>query len=335
MAGLQELFERFGVVIVFFNALLHELAVPIPLTPTVLLAGAASSEVFAFVTLVLAVVVGSVIGNAIWFAAGRRFGPAVLGLLCRFSLSPDTCVARSADGFGRWGAAFFIIGRFIPGVSLVTPPVAGALGMRWSKFLALTALGATLWAVVVILLGAVLQEAIIAILKALAALPAGLWLGTALLIVGYVLWRLVVRRRAMKALGVPRLTVAALRSAMQSSEPPVLIDVRGNTMQQILAQRIPGAISLALAELETYPLEQLAGRAAVLYCTCPNEASAAAGVRILQSRGHADARALSGGLNAWIASGYEVEGFRTDVSVDTQPGASAIDASQRRSSLEV
>src|SRR5437773_9955976 len=102
MGSIQELFERFGVVIVFINALLHELAVPIPLTPTVLVAGAASPEAVAFASLVIAVVAGSVIGNAVWFAAGRRFGATVLGRLCRFSLSPDTCVARSADGFGRW-----------------------------------------------------------------------------------------------------------------------------------------------------------------------------------------------------------------------------------------
>src|SRR5260221_4428644 len=171
--GLHELFERFGVLIVFINALLHELAVPIPLTPTVLVAGAASSEALAFFCLVMAVVAGTVIGNAVWFAAGRRFGASVLGFLCRFSLSPDTCVAKSADGFGRWGAAFFFIGRFLPGISLVAPPVAGALGMSWRKFLVLTALSAMVWATVVILLGAALQRAVLAALAALGAVPAG------------------------------------------------------------------------------------------------------------------------------------------------------------------
>jgi len=316
------------VAIVFINALLHELAVPIPLTPTVLVAGAASPEVVAFVSLVLAVVAGSVIGNAVWFAAGRRFGATVIGLLCRFSLSPDTCVARSADGFGRWGPAFFIIGRFVPGVSLVAPPVAGALGMGWPKFLALTSLGAALWAVVVILIGAALQEALLAILRALAVVPAGAWLATGLIFVGYVVWRVIVRRRARKALAVPRISAAELRLAMQSAEPPVVIDVRGTTMQQMLAQRIPGALSLALPELETYPLEELRGRRAVLYCTCPHEASAAAGVRILQSRGHANAQALLGGLAAWIEAGYEIETCRAEVSVDTPAAPLAIGAPQ-------
>jgi membrane protein DedA with SNARE-associated domain/rhodanese-related sulfurtransferase len=330
---LQELFDRFGVVIVFLNALLHELAVPIPLTPTVLVAGAATSEVLALITLVLAVVVGSVIGNALWFAAGRRFGPQVLGLLCRFSLSPDTCVARSADGFGRWGATFFIIGRFVPGVSLVAPPIAGALGMSWRKFLALTALGATVWAMVTILIGAALQPVIIASLKALTMIPAGIWLAAGLLLAGTVLWRLRARRRAAKALEVPRLPVAELRSVLQSTKAPVVVDVRGSTMQQLLGQRIPGAMTLSLDELERYPLEQLA-RGVVLYCSCPNEASAAAGVRILQARGHFDARALLGGLNAWIDAGYEIETFVPVVTIATRDPANDAGMSHSTSTLE-
>jgi membrane protein DedA with SNARE-associated domain/rhodanese-related sulfurtransferase len=302
---LHDLFDRFGVVIVFVNTLLHELAVPLPLTPTLLVAGAISSEIRAVSALVAAVVAGTVIGNAVWFAAGRRFGGRVLGFLCRFSLSPDSCVARSADGFSRWGGTLFIVGRFVPGISLVAPPVAGALGMRWSKFLALTALGAAFWAVVVIVIGAALEEVVIGLLKALATLPAGLWLGGAALLVSYVAWRFMLRRRA--ALDVPKLPPAQLLGVLQSPKPPVVIDVRGETMRQIQAERIPGAIALSLDELRHYPIENFAGRDTVLYCSCPNDASAAAGVRILRSRGQLNPKALRGGLDAWTQAGYAVE----------------------------
>ncbi len=115
----------------------------------------------------------------------------------------------------------------------------------------------------------------------------------------------------------------------------MLIDVRGDTMQEILAQRIPGALSLALPGLEKYSLEQLRGHRVVLYCTCPNEASAAAGVRILRARGHANAQALRGGLDAWIQAGHEIETCRADMSVDTQPAPDAIGAPERPSRLEV
>src|ERR1700730_9788505 len=141
MQTISDLFERFGVVIVFINTLLHELGIPIPLTPTVLVAGAAASELLAFGFLVAAVVAGTLIGNSIWFAAGRRFGPRVLKGFCRVSLSPDSCVGRTGQAFERWGGALFIVGRLLPGISLVAPPVAPGLGMRWSRFLWLSALG--------------------------------------------------------------------------------------------------------------------------------------------------------------------------------------------------
>jgi hypothetical protein len=58
MEMITELFERFGVAIVFVNTLLHEIGIPIPLTPTVLVAGAAATEFLAFALLVAAVVAG-------------------------------------------------------------------------------------------------------------------------------------------------------------------------------------------------------------------------------------------------------------------------------------
>ncbi len=93
--------------------------------------------------LVAAITVGMLIGNAVWFAAGRHYGARVIKFLCRYSLTADTCVSRAEATFGRWGWSSLVVGRFLPGVSLVAAPLAGALGMKWSKFLALTAAGAT------------------------------------------------------------------------------------------------------------------------------------------------------------------------------------------------
>ena len=101
-----------------------------------------------FLLLIAAIVAGMLIGNSVWFAAGRRYGAGVLKSLCRFSLTADTCVSRTEKVFGRWGSSSLVIGRFVPGVSLVAPPLAGALGMTWGKFLALTTAGATLYGLV-------------------------------------------------------------------------------------------------------------------------------------------------------------------------------------------
>jgi membrane protein DedA with SNARE-associated domain/rhodanese-related sulfurtransferase len=307
MEMITELFERFGVAIVFVNTLLHEIGVPIPLTPTVLVAGAAATEFLAFALLVAAVVAGTLIGNSLWFAAGRRFGPSVLKGFCRFSLSADTCVGRTGQAFEQWGASVFLVGRFIPGISLVAPPIAGALGMRWSKFLWLSALGSLVWATVIVVVGVALQETVMALARAITEVPAGTWAALLGLAAIYVLWRYLARHRARRSLQVSRLSVAQLHQFLKLPDPPVVVDVRGSTMQQVEARRIPHALALTLKELEIDRPEDFSGRTVVLYCACPDEASAAAGARILRKRGHADAHALRGGLDAWIAAGYEIE----------------------------
>ncbi|HYL25809.1 MAG TPA: sulfurtransferase, partial [Burkholderiales bacterium] len=69
----MRLLDQFGAWIVFLNTLVHEAGLPAPLTPTVLVAGAAMSDVVKQTAqLTAAIVVGSVLGNAIWFALGRK-----------------------------------------------------------------------------------------------------------------------------------------------------------------------------------------------------------------------------------------------------------------------
>ena len=95
-----------------------------------------------------------------WFATGRYYGAGVLKFLCRFSLTADTCVSRTERVFGRWGWSSLIVGRFVPGVSLVVPPLAGALGMTWGKFLALTTAGAALYGLGILGAGILLRNQI-------------------------------------------------------------------------------------------------------------------------------------------------------------------------------
>jgi rhodanese-related sulfurtransferase len=48
----------------------------------------------------------------------------------------------------------------------------------------------------------------------------------------------------------------------------------------------------------------------VLYCTCPNEASAAQVAKLLMDRGYRRVRPLQGGLDAWVAAGYRIESLK-------------------------
>lgn len=293
--------------LVAVNTLLHEVGVPLPLTPTVLLAAARSVAGDTHpVALICAVVVGTLAGNSIWFAAGRRYGGRVLKLLCRVSLSPDMCVQRTQDTFTRWGWSSLVVGRFIPGVSLVAPPVAGALGMSWFRFLALSAAGSALWALVVVAAGMLFHQQLDAALEFVSAFGRETIAAVVLLLVLYVGWRWWARRRAAQRLDVPRVNVSDLKAMFDRGEAPLVVDVRGKATRQIDPRRIPTAIVIELHAVEPVSFDLPRDREIVVYCDCPNEASAATFARALLARGYR-VRPLLGGLDAWVVAGHAVD----------------------------
>jgi membrane protein DedA with SNARE-associated domain/rhodanese-related sulfurtransferase len=288
--------------VLWLNTLLHELGVPVPMTPTALVAGArAVTGTLSPLLLIVMIIAGMVIGNAAWFAAGRRYGSAVLKLLCRVSISPDTCVARTEGTFGRWGWSALVIGRFLPGVTLVAPPLAGALGMKWSTFLALTVAGSALFGLVVVGAGMLLYEQIDFVLQQLLIFGREAIGILAVLLALYIGWRWW-RRRIALAIGVPRIDVQELRALIDAGEPIELIDVRGRNASQLDQRQIPGAVVMHLDEIEAGRFVAARDRQIIVYCSCPNEASAAKAVRLLHKHGYLRARPLRGGLDAWMAS---------------------------------
>lgn len=288
--------------VLWLNTLLHELGVPVPMTPTALVAGArAVTGTLSPLLLIVMIIAGMVIGNAAWFAAGRRYGSAVLKLLCRVSISPDTCVARTEGTFGRWGWSALVIGRFLPGVTLVAPPLAGALGMKWSTFLALTVAGSALFGLVVVGAGMLLYEQIDFVLQQLLIFgreAVGILIVLLALYIGWRWWR----RRIALAIGVPRIDVQELRALIDAGEPVELIDVRGRNANQLDQRQIPGAVVMHLDEIEAGRFVAARDRQIIVYCSCPNEASAAKAVQLLHKHGYLRARPLRGGLDAWMAS---------------------------------
>ena len=288
--------------ILWLNTLLHELGVPVPMTPTALVAGArVVTGGVSPLLLVVVIVVAMTIGNAAWFAAGRRYGSAVLKLLCRVSISPDTCVARTEGTFGRWGWSALVIGRFLPGVTLVAPPLAGALGMSWSKFLLLTIAGSALFGAVVVGAGILLYEQIEMLLQQVSMYTGEAAGILAALLALYIAWRWW-RRRIALAVGIPRIDVNELRALLAAGEPIELIDVRGRDANKLDQRKIPGASIMHLDEIEAGRFTAARDRQIVVYCSCPNEASAAKAVQLLHGHGYLRARPLLGGLDAWMAS---------------------------------
>jgi len=294
-----------GALLVFLAVLLEQGGVPLPSFTVMVAAGAllADGQVSALAVLAAAVL-AALLANLAWYLAGVRFGQKVLRLLCRISLSPDTCVRMTQSIFQRWGLASLLFSKFVPGISLVAPPIAGAVRMPLLRFLAASSAGTLLWAGVYLSLGYLFREQITVVfdygqrhLQVVLHVLAGLLL----LYVGY---RATQRWLIARGSGVPRIEVAELRSLLALDPPPLILDLRSELLREEQGG-VPGGLAVELGQIENasaFPFEFPYDRDIVTYCACPNDVSALRAARVLRRRGYLRAVALRGGAEAWSAS---------------------------------
>lgn len=308
MDSVLVLFEQYKLLTVFLTVFAATLGVPVPALPLLLLAGAEAAHSGAYGAEALAMAtLASALSGAIWFAAGRRLGRRVLALLCRISISPDTCVRQNELSFARRGATTLLIAKFVPGLSVIAPPLAGAIGMSVWPFLFFTTVGAALWAACCIAAGVIFHAQIRELLLALSNLGNAALLVGAVLLALYIAWRYWRRWLAIRSLArLDHIEPHDLAALLERGEPVAILDVRGLASRATQSPRIPGSHNVELAHLETTPLETWpADGEIVAYCDCPNDASAAKAAQILERRGRRT-RVLTGGLEGWAKAGFPV-----------------------------
>ncbi len=307
MESLLASLVHYGAAFVGGNVFLQQLGLPVPSVPTMIVAGAlaAGGRLSLPVTLAAAVL-ASVVADLVWYAAGRRYGYRVLRLLCRISLSPDTCVRETEGIFERWGFYSLVVSKFVPGFSIVGPPIAGALKMPLPRYLAATTASAVLWAGAALCAGWLFAGQVgmlLAWIASNAALAAAVALVALALYVGWKAWT---RWRLARLVDMARIEAHELAAALAEDPQPVVVDV-GTTLVHRSRPHIRGARLMDLDAIaravESFPHD----RDIVFYCACPNEASARRAAQILRSKGFTRVRPLAGGIDGWLAGGGEVE----------------------------
>ncbi|AHB07963.1 MULTISPECIES: DedA family protein/thiosulfate sulfurtransferase GlpE [Pandoraea] len=302
---LFELIARYGLWLVFLNIFGQALGLPLPAYPTLIVT--ASTSLFPAMLIVALAVFAALLGDTLWFLAGRRYGHHILRLMCRLSISPDTCVSRTEGAMGRHGVRVLMFARFVPGLSALSVPMAGALGVSWRTFLLYDAIGALLWSGVAVALGVVFASHIVSVLDAFDTLGRGvLWL-VVLVFVLYLLNRWLNRYRLLRSLRMARIGVATLESWMKDEVTPVVIDVRSAARRAIDPFTIPGALAIEPDEIGEKLRDIPRDRRIVVFCACPNEVTAARLAQQLRQQGFAEVRPLLGGLDAWRDAGYTVQ----------------------------
>jgi membrane protein DedA with SNARE-associated domain/rhodanese-related sulfurtransferase len=304
METVSAYFAHYGLLAVFAVVLVKQLGAPLPASVMLVLAGAAAADhaLFGVEALVVATA-ASTLADFAWFLAGRRFGRRVLALVCRVSISPDSCVRKNEASFARRGAATLVIAKFVPGLGTIAPPLAGALGMTARSFALYSAAAAALWAGAGIVCGVLFHEQILWLLAALADLGRrALWPILALAVL-YVAFRVAWRRRELRQRErMPKVQAAELAAMIERGLAPLIIDVRARELP--VGDRIPGARAIDLAAIGQLPgSTPQDGGPIVVYCDCPNDASATRAVVLLAGRG-IRASVLQGGMAAWVQAGY-------------------------------
>ena len=306
MATLVDLLREFGLGFVFLNVLLEQGGLPVPAVPTMLVAGAlTATSGGSLPVLILVAVLAAVVADTLWYYTGRRVGMRVLRVLCRVSLSPDSCVRQTESIFARWGASSMLLAKFVPGFASVSTALAGAVRIPYWKFVVFDAIGAMLWVGVAVALGYVFREALTDVLDTLAAL--GHW-GLVLLaaaLIAYIASKWWQRRLFVRQLRMDRISVDELRDLMENGAIGAILDVR-SPMNQQATGRIPGARSVNIETLEGAG-DLVEDGEVVVYCACPNEESAVKVAKRLRELGFRRVRPLLGGIDAWVEAGMEVE----------------------------
>jgi membrane protein DedA with SNARE-associated domain/rhodanese-related sulfurtransferase len=298
--------ERYGLLFVFVNVLLGECGLPLPLFPILLGAGALAPGGDRLLALIAAGVGGFLTADLAWYWCGNRYGGRVLGWLCKLSLSPDRCVHQTETMFLRIGKSSLLFAKFLPALSTLSVAMAGASRMPALTFVLLDAIGALLFAGFALGLGWAFRDSIADILRAIADTGKAGLTGVLALFLLYLLVRWWRRHSFIRTLRMDRITVAELARLIEDGRNPLILDARPREIR-LRDGVIPGAAAAEPEDGASIMAAARGDREVVVYCACPNEASAATVAKRLQRAGIKKVHPLLGGVEAWLAAGQPLE----------------------------
>lgn len=304
MELLLHLVAVYGLLLVFATVLIEQGGLPLPAYPVIVATAAlAETQHQPLWPIVVIATLAALVADLAWFAGGRRWGVRLLRVMCKVSLSPDSCVLMTRGIFTRWGAPSLMVAKFVPGFAAVATGLAGEARIKTRTFLLFDGIGALLWSGIAVLVGAIFHDAVREVLDTLVALGHYGVVAILVAVVAFVGWKWMKRRLFLRELRLARISPQDLLALIESDAPPVVLDVR------LLARRtetgwIPGSIHVnTMEEAAAHVRDEV-----VVYCDCPNEASAAALAAALRKRGFNRVRPLAGGFEGWRDSGYMIMG---------------------------
>ena len=259
---------QYGYLVVFVWVFAEQIGLPIPAFPLLLSAGALAGQHKMSLALILfTAVLAALVSDTFWYELGRRRGAAVLNVLCRMSLEPDSCVQRTKGTFDKRGPTSLLYAKFVPGLNTVAAPVAGMARMPYVRFLGYDIAGSLVWASSSLIVGYLFSEKVDAILTRSRQVGQLFGVLVVLAIVGWIVWKYEQRRRFIKSVQVARITPTALHEKIIAGEALTIIDLRHPLDLLTDPRTLPGALQIRMEELAERAKEIPQDREIILYCT--------------------------------------------------------------------
>ena len=307
MNTLQFLVE-YGGWVLFAVVFLEQAGLPLPAIPLLVTAGAlVGADKMSVGVAVLVPLLAAVLPDLGWYYLGRVKGGRVLGLLCKISLEPDSCVRSSEDMFRRHGKSTLLIAKFVPGLSTVAPPLAGITGMTLPLFLFYDTGGALLLILLSEGVGALFSNQLESIMAVFDQVGGWVLVIALIGIAAFVAYKFYRRQQVLREHRMAKISADELKNMMDGGQQVIIVDVRNPLSRETDPEAIPGAIHLLFEEIEHRQDELPKNQEIVLYCTCPNDISSARTALKLKRQGVQRVRPLEGGLDAWRERQFPTE----------------------------
>jgi membrane protein DedA with SNARE-associated domain/rhodanese-related sulfurtransferase len=306
MESLLSGLSQHGYTILFAIVFLESVGLPVPSALALLIAGGASARGSLYLPLAAgSALLAFVVGDTMMFLMGRYTGWWLLGVLCRLSLNPESCILRSADSFYRRGRTVLVFAKFVPGINTMAPPLAGSMNMRFGQFFGLDLTGASLYVTAYLSVGFLFSDALGSITKDYQVFSRVLSWALIVAVLGYLGFkaRLWIKSRALRS--VPFVSAADAAQAL-SSDGAVIYDVRSHGYYDQKAARVRGSKRLEPNALHRLEDDVTTEKPVYLYCTCIREATSARVAQRLIEKGVRVA-VIKGGLRAWKKAGLPLE----------------------------
>jgi membrane protein DedA with SNARE-associated domain/rhodanese-related sulfurtransferase len=282
---------------IFLAVFANQLCLPIPSVLFLITAGALAKNGSLNVEGVILVgVAGCVLADWAWFAAGRRWGYRIVRGLSSFSMDGQQGAMKARKFFARRGLPVLAFAKFVPGLDVLMPPLAGTLNGATVPFLLFDAAGAFFWSAGYCFVGYLFADHLNIVAGALGRVSRIL-----AILMGGVLCYLMLRAwellRTIRELRLRAISPAALQRKLQAHKRVAVLDLLDVEGQEN-ASKVPGIVGSARisptalrssAKIRVPPDVQI-----VLYCSSRNQLTSARTALALRRKGISNVWVLQG-----------------------------------------